>query len=570
MKIARSKLKQIILQVLLSEGQAEDLISKFPELQSAYDSGITNPQYLQWIQKRRGGEPVDDVIGVVQAFDTAKPRLKSKGISTDIYAYKTPGVLRQALEDLGGSKGVESRRLKDEETTYLGTFGDWVVAMPHTRESSCQLGKGTTWCTAATQSQNLFLSYTAFEDKDIVLYYIIKKGVDSRKDPTAKLSVGFMEGQPVIDGSSGGLSVDANNKGLTKNRLSQILGDQFEPIMRAMKANTDLIGGKHPAKTQMKTIAMSKDPDAISAYIQGLDGQAKEQFAYKVIDNEPDTEVLIKLSSDDDQYVRGVIASSDSTPPEILMKLSNDEFERVRDFVAENPSTPPEALMKLSDDNSGNVRRGVAENPSTPPEVLMKLSNDHQSGNDQSEFIVIPVAKNPSTPPEALLKLSKDKSLLVRRGVAENPSTPPEVLIRLARDKEEYIRTSVAQNRFSPPEVLLKLSNDKERYTRARIASNPSAPPEALAKLSNDSFDRVRVGVAKNPSTPPEVLVKLSSDEFPYVRRLVSKNPTYKKHIKQKSNLQERQAILAEDFKTMKLTKAKIKQIIREELRGLV
>ena len=34
--------------------------------------------------------------------------------------------------------------------------------------------------------------------------------------------------------------------------------------------------------------------------------------------------------------------------------------------------------------------------------------------------------------------------------------------------------------------------------------------------------------------------------------------------------LQERQAILAEDFKTVKLTKVKIKQIIREELKGLV
>lgn len=488
MKIARSELRQIILQVLISEGQAEDLLSKFPELQSAYDSGITSPQYLQWIQKRRGGEPVDDIVGVVQAFDTAKPRLKSKGISTDIYAYKTPGVLRQALEDLGGSKGVESRRLKDEETTYLGTFGDWVVAMPHTRESSCQLGKGTTWCTAATQSQNLFLSYTAFDDKDIVLYYIIKKGVDSRKDPTAKLSVGFMEGKPVIDGRSGGLSVDANNKGLTSDRLSQILGDQFEPIMRAMKANTDLIGGKHPAKAQMSAIAMSKDPDAISAYIQGLDGQAKEQFAYKVIDNEQtDTEVLIKLSSDDDQYVRGVVASSDSTPPEVLMKLSNDEFERVRDIVAENPSTPPETLIKLSNDKSFMVRRGVAVNPSTPPEVLMKLTNAHQ---------------------------------------------------------EVYLRIPLAKNRFSPP--------------------------EALAKLSNDKSVMVRRGVAKNPSTPPEVLVRLSSDEFPNVRKLVSENPTYKKYIKQQSNLQERQAILAEDFKTVKLTKVKIKQIIREELKGLV
>ena len=236
MKLTRSELKQIILENLLSEGQAEDLVLKFPELQPAYDADVKNPQYLQWIQKRRGDEPVEDIVGVVQAFDKAKPRLKSKGMSTDIYAYKTPGVLRQALEDLGASKGVESRRLKTEETTYLGTFGEWVVAMPHTRESSCQLGKGTTWCTSATQSKNLFLSYSVFRDENIVLYYIIKNGADSRKDPTAKLSVGFIEGLPVMDGSSGGLTVDASNKGITENRLSQILGDQFQPIMNAMKA----------------------------------------------------------------------------------------------------------------------------------------------------------------------------------------------------------------------------------------------------------------------------------------------------------------------------------------------
>jgi len=147
-------LKTIILQEinLYLEGKAEDLVTKFPELQPAYDAGIKNPQYLQWIQKRRGGEPVEDIIGVVQSFDAAKQRLKAKKMSPDIYAYKTPATLRQALEDLGGSKGQERRRLKDEETTYLGEFGNWIVVMPHTRESSCQLGKGTTWCTAATQS----------------------------------------------------------------------------------------------------------------------------------------------------------------------------------------------------------------------------------------------------------------------------------------------------------------------------------------------------------------------------------------------------------------------------------
>ena len=38
---------------LFLEGKAEDLIERFPELQPAYDVGIRNPQYLQWIQKRR-------------------------------------------------------------------------------------------------------------------------------------------------------------------------------------------------------------------------------------------------------------------------------------------------------------------------------------------------------------------------------------------------------------------------------------------------------------------------------------------------------------------------------------
>ena len=534
MKLTRSKLKQIIRESLLSEGQAEKLVLKFPELQPAYDADVKNPQYLQWIQKRRGDEPVDDIVGVVQAFDTAKPRLKSKGMSTDIYSYKTPGVLRQTLEDLGSSKGVESRRLKDEETTYLGTFGDWVVAMPHTRESSCQLGKGTTWCTAATQSQNLFLSYTVFNNKNIVLYYIIKKGVDSRKDPTAKLSVGFMEGKPVIDGRSGGLSVDANNKGLTSDRLSQILGDQLQPIMNVMKANTDLIGGEHPAKTQMKTISKSKDPDEISSYIQGLEGDAKDQFVKQALSDEPDTEVLIKLSSDDDARVRREVASNLSTPTEVLVALSNDKSSRVRWEVAENLSTPPEVFTKLTDDESDAVRGAVAENLSTPPEVLSKLSND------RSPYNRISVAKNPSTTPEALEKLSGDKVEQVRWAVVTNTNVTPEILVKLSSDDIKLIRWEVASKALTPPEVLVKLSSDKDAYTRARIAKNPSTPPEALVKLSSDKNQRTRSALAENPSTPLEVLVKLSSDEFPYVRRLVSENPMYIAHIKQQNSLQER------------------------------
>ena len=104
-------LKKIIAEEyrLFIEGKAEDLIQKFPELQPAYDAGIKNVQYLNWIRKRRAGEPVEDIVGVVIAFDKQKQRLKAKGKSPDIYAYKTPAILRQTIEELGASKSSEQR-----------------------------------------------------------------------------------------------------------------------------------------------------------------------------------------------------------------------------------------------------------------------------------------------------------------------------------------------------------------------------------------------------------------------------------------------------------------------------
>ena len=80
MKITRKQLLRIITETILLEGQAENLVVKFPELKPAYDAGIKNPQYLQWIQKRRGGEPVEDIIGVVQTFGIAAESTAGKKV----------------------------------------------------------------------------------------------------------------------------------------------------------------------------------------------------------------------------------------------------------------------------------------------------------------------------------------------------------------------------------------------------------------------------------------------------------------------------------------------------------
>jgi len=518
-------LKTIILQEinLYLEGKAEDLVTKFPELQPAYDAGIKNPQYLQWIQKRRGGEPVEDIIGVVQAFDAAKQRLKAKKMSPDIYAYKTPATLRQALEDLGGSKGQERRRLKDEETTYLGEFGNWIVAMPHTRESSCQLGKGTTWCTAATQSQNLFLSYVARKEENIVLYYIIEKGEDPRQDPTAKLSVGFINGEPVLDGEHGGISVDARNDGLDEDRLSQILGYQFEPIMDAMRENASSIGGKHPAKKQMEKIV--KNPVAFEKAIANMGKEEKRDFVRNAFEYDVSPKTLVKLADDEDEEVKTMVARNASTPPEVLVKLSGDFFPRVRRAVAANPSTPSEELFNLAGDKSFWVRETVAKSRNAPPELLTKLSEDLDSRIRRL------VGQNPSTPIEVLVKLSNDKDSDVRERVAKNPSTPIGVLTRFFRDVKRFredrgVAISLASNPSIPLKMLVEFSKDIDGSIRARVAENPSTPPELLATLFGDNAYAVMMQLAENPNTPPEVLAKFKARKLDKFYPALAKNPS--------------------------------------------
>ena len=400
--------ESVILKLLL-EGQAERVLEKYPEIQPAYDAGIRNPSYLRWLGKRRGDEPVEDIIGVLQTFEKKKSQIKSKGRSTDINTYKNPGELKQTLEKLGASGGEQRRKLKKQETTYLGEFGDWLVAMPHTTESSCQLGKGTTWCTAATQSQNLFLNYTGRKDVDVILYYIMKRGADPRQDPNAKLSVGFVGGKLKLTGQDGGVSVDAENKGLTENKLQQILGDQFQPIMTAMQQHAASIKGKHPAKKVMQQIAAG-DLQRFNKYTKNLEEKEREDFIAQLLNYDVAAKLLIQLATDESNTVK------------------------IKRYVAENPNTPPEALANLATNEEWQVRSSVAENPNTPPEVLAQLVTGKNGGVERY------VAANPNTPPATLAQLATYESDIVKINVAENPNTPTKTLAQLATDIDGDVR----------------------------------------------------------------------------------------------------------------------------------
>lgn len=525
---------------LFLEGKAEDLIQRFPELQPAYDMGIRNPQYLQWIQKRRGGEPVEDVADLVKQFDSAKNRLKQAGKSPDIYGYKTAGLLRQAIEDLGASKGSEKRRLKQEETTYLGTFGDWTVAMPHTKESSCQLGKGTTWCTAATQSQNLFLSYVGRKEGNIILYYIIKKGIDSRKDPNAKLSVGFVDGKPVLEGEDGHISVNADNGGLTKYKLQAILGQQYSPIMDAMQKHADSIGGKHPAKKQMEKIA--NDPSAYFKQINSMQKDEANDFAAQLVEYNPSKEIfddIIKRSKKSNT-IRSALIESEHTPPEYFVEIvkysrqnrgaTNSLYNLQK--IAKNPATPPELLDELSRDADYGTQKNVASNPNTPVATLIYLAK----GTKGSEPILYRIIRNPSTPDSLIKdlidgKLGFDLNFNLVKDLLKSERAPIDFLIDKSKSRTFAYREEVAGNPRTPPEILLNLANDVVPHVQRKLVTNPNTPPEALKILSNIDAEEIKKAVAVHPNTPPEVISSLADENNYKISYEIATNPNTSSEI---------------------------------------
>jgi hypothetical protein len=487
-----SELAQIILELLESK-KINALIQKYPDLQVAVDAGINNIQYLNWIVKRGGDEPIEDIIGVITTFDKNKRRLKDKGYSSDIYAYKSVGEIRQAFEQMDPTSVDDE--VKASQTDILGKFGDWTVVMPHTRESSCAWGTGTTWCTAATKTQNMFLNYVGRKNQNVVLYYLIQSGQSTRINPNSKLSVGFVDGQPVLDGKNGGISVNVSNRGLTEQDLQQILGQQYEPIMQSMTDHAGGIKGVHPAKKEMERAA--QDVQYLKSLTKKMKPDTLLDFYERILEYDPATEVLMLLAQSGNRQLQKKIVRLPPDPPwaipkprelspEVLKVLARSKDRLIQKIVAKNPSTPPETLKDLAQERNAGVVNRVAMNPSTPLETLNQLVRSNNW--DIKKY----VAKNPSAPPEVLKDLVRSNNWDIIFAVLQNPSTPPETLKDLAKDEDWW--SLIVKHPNTPPEALkgLAQNGDLDWYLQEEIAAHPNTPIDVI-KWWAQIYDRPRL-----------------------------------------------------------------------------
>jgi hypothetical protein len=57
----------------------------------------------------------------------------------------------------------------------------------------------------------------------------------------------MVDGEPELSGRNGSVSVDRDNKGLTKERLKSILGGNYDPIMKILQDKTGALDNISPA-----------------------------------------------------------------------------------------------------------------------------------------------------------------------------------------------------------------------------------------------------------------------------------------------------------------------------------
>ena len=486
----------------LEEGKAEDIIKKYPELQAAFDLGIKKPQYLDWLGKRMGDVPVEDAVKAVNAFDEASALLKTKKKNTDIYAYKSIQDLEDVVAAAGPSRGAIKREAEGE-AIHLGQFGDWKVAVPLTMKAACQLGKGTDWCIARTRAANLFMRYV--ERPATILVILTRKGVDSKEDPTAKLAIGFEGGSPSFElapGLLGGITVDAANEGLTEERFEEILGQQYQPIMRAMQAQVDKMGGVHPARTALEK--RKEEEERLAAIKQAKFEKKKAEVEALAQDGAKNMDLHQEYTA----KFRGTHKWFEIYTKKVVQ---SDPIPEVVDSILEDWRALP-----------GSVIFAWAENPRTDPEILDRLFEKTQGPGGSA--LAVSIASNPNASPEVLTLLSTVGDSLTRSKVAEHKSTPLEVLVALIDDISWHVVERLAQRKDLPKSIAMRLTDHESAKVRYWLAWGTRGAPEVLVKLASDEEEGVRREVAQHLNAPLEALEILVKDPEPRVRNAAKKH----------------------------------------------
>ncbi len=166
--IATSAERESQLRNLEPEQQVEQVLEK---AESA--DPTPNKKYVLWIVRQfvKNELKFEDINEFLKKDITAfhelpKKRKQQLGIEPDINRYTWRDIREIAIKlekatDLEEpvDANLDYEHIDDMKVLYVGDMGQLII--PETEAASCEIGRGTRWCTAATESDNEFSNYAS-------------------------------------------------------------------------------------------------------------------------------------------------------------------------------------------------------------------------------------------------------------------------------------------------------------------------------------------------------------------------------------------------------------------------
>jgi hypothetical protein len=283
-----------------------------------------NEQYVQWIVRQftKKGMKYEDLYKLedqLETFVSTKGQHKRLGINSDINQYDWRSLADTARKlsstDVAEPDTADATSVEGAKILYNGPLG--TLSVPQTEAASCELGRGTRWCTAADKS-NMFDHYNS--QGPLYIWH--------DKKLKEKFQFHFESGQ-FMDAQDNPISRDDMHYLTHKNSVTKKLFAKKSPLL------LDLYLDRIEIDFERTQHNIDKDADDLDYEYADLAGE-------EILD----VNIEAILGAVDDQKILK------SLKPALLYSNEDTDFSDLKNSIIKHIISNPELFKKAQENNS--------------------------------------------------------------------------------------------------------------------------------------------------------------------------------------------------------------------------
>ena len=562
-----------LIQTLLQSNRSEEDVNY---LRNFWNNNRFITKYTQVIQNelKRTQEPIEEILDVCKLhffkiYQSAGPNLKdqigSGNISIDELRKQTDAKsnfnkneVRQQCRYRDGRPVVGN--YQDFDVVY--SEADYVVVEPKTIQGSIAWAHGKPdgseetdqkrrvgWCTGVATENNMFPNYAG----NLHMFYVLNTNYDNDASPDRRICLSFrvQNGEPELN-VGGGASVNANNRELSKAKISNIQNQRYyQNILQTIQGRKNTSFTEVYAKcTLSQFLRIRAQMIAQNIHVDQKNHYRKEIQNYIRHTNDLDLiKYFLKEESSFPEFASNlywvepiplVVATREDLlevdpSGELLNQLMDHEDQRVREEIINNYDF-------LEIDPSGELIKKILRSKNNSSKILIlkkynllevdpsgELMNQALNSNDK--HVKIGLGKYSNLTKDVLKKLIELEDEDIKMSLLAQEELDEELLTNLYREFKFKVGIELFVHPKCPTYIYNEIKNNLEfaieNYRKKLSVTNKelnldlydhigeSNNPLELDALFYTKDAYVQKEIAGNPNASKEVLLKIIEEGDP-------------------------------------------------------